>query len=91
MIPVFALLLLSTRSHTLSTRRPGFAIGLFLAVYGPFRFLLDRLHESPPHWFFLTIDQWSGAAATLLGLAILSLRPVRKTCVAWSPAGLPEH
>lgn len=58
MLPVAVLLLRTRRSH----------LGLFLVLYGPFRILLDRLHQSP-----LILDQCAGAAATLLGLAILTL------------------
>jgi phosphatidylglycerol---prolipoprotein diacylglyceryl transferase len=50
---------------------PGVTLGLFLTLYGPFRILLDRLHENPPRWFFWTVDRWSGCAVALCGISLL--------------------
>ena len=67
MVPVAALLVWANRKQ----QPPGFALGLFLTVYGPFRVLLDRLHETPPQWLFWSVDRWSGLAAALIGVGIL--------------------
>lgn len=61
MLPVAGLFVLLGRR----TRPPGFFAGMFLALYGPFRMALDRLHESP------SADRWFGAAAAVVGVAIL--------------------
>ena len=49
----------------------GFYLGLFFSLYGPFRFLLDRLHESPPRYGAWTLDQYGAAASTLAGVTIV--------------------
>jgi len=46
-------------------------LGLFLAIYGPFRFVLDRLHETPLRYGGWTIDQYGSAIATLAGALVL--------------------
>ncbi len=68
MIPVALLFLVLDRRP----RPPGFYLGAFLTFYGPFRILLDRLHEDP------NPDRWFGAITALAGLAILvRVRSVR--------------
>jgi phosphatidylglycerol:prolipoprotein diacylglycerol transferase len=49
-------------------------LGLFLVIYGPFRFVLDQLHESPARYGGWTIDQYGSAIATLAGALILLAR-----------------
>lgn len=67
MLPVIGLFLWLDRRR----RAPGFYLGLFLTIYGPFRFFLDGLHEAGVPRFLLTPDQAWGLAATLAGVAIL--------------------
>ncbi len=55
-------------------RRPrpgGYYCGLFLVLYGPFRFLLDGLHEPGVPHLLLTPDRWFGLLSTVAGFAIL--------------------
>jgi len=58
--------------HVLSRRaRPaGFYSAFFLIVYGPFRLLLDQLHESPPQLIALSVDQFASLAISATGLYI---------------------
>jgi phosphatidylglycerol---prolipoprotein diacylglyceryl transferase len=73
MIPVFLWL----------DRRPrprGFYLGLGLLIAGPFRFLLDSLHEPGAPRIILTPDQAWGLLATLAGIIVLTKalrRPAR--------------
>jgi phosphatidylglycerol:prolipoprotein diacylglycerol transferase len=56
-------------------RRPrpaGFYLGLYLLIYGPFRFVLDGLHEPGVPRFVLTPDQAWGLLATVTGVLILA-------------------
>lgn len=64
-----------------SPNPPGFSLGLLLLLYGPFRVVLDRLHEDPPHWLFWSVDQWSGSVAALFGAGLL-LRTLRSATAA---------
>jgi len=57
---------------------PGFYLGLFLSVYGGFRFALDFLHENALRYFGWTVDQYASTAAVAAGLALLA------TCVGRS-------
>src|SRR5699024_7649510 len=61
-------------------RRPGFFFAAYFCVYGPFRFLLDRLHVDPPRYFGWSVDQYAALAATIAGLLIAaaSFRTARK-------------
>jgi phosphatidylglycerol:prolipoprotein diacylglycerol transferase len=53
-------------------KRPaGFFLGVFLAMYGAFRFALDSLHEAPPAYFGISVDHWFGGAAFVIGLIVL--------------------
>jgi phosphatidylglycerol:prolipoprotein diacylglycerol transferase len=52
-------------------RPAGFFCGLFFGIYGPFRFLLDSLHEPGVPRFLLTPDQWFGLASTIGGTLVL--------------------
>lgn len=61
MIPVALLFLVLGRRP----RPKGFVLGMFLAIYGPFRFALNQLHvESNP-------DRWFGGLAAVTGFGIL--------------------
>jgi phosphatidylglycerol---prolipoprotein diacylglyceryl transferase len=53
-----------------TARRSGFYLTLFLVGYGPFRILLDQLHEQPPRYGPLSVDQWFGLLLTAAGLGI---------------------
>jgi len=68
MLPVIAVFLWLDRRQ----RPAGFYLGLFLAIYGPFRFWLDGLHEAVMPRFILTVDQASGLLAALTGMLILA-------------------
>jgi phosphatidylglycerol:prolipoprotein diacylglycerol transferase len=48
-------------------RAAGFYPGLFLAVYGVFRLALDQLHDAPPRYLGVTMDQWAASCAILAG------------------------
>ncbi len=50
--------------------RPGFFFAAFLLLYGPFRIVLDALHVDPPRYAGIAVDQWAGAAAFLIGVAV---------------------
>jgi prolipoprotein diacylglyceryltransferase len=67
-------------------RRPrpvGFYLGSFLLLYGPFRIVLDQLHVDVVRYWALSVDQWSGAAATLAGLGVwMYLYPLRHRSAA---------
>ncbi|MCP5118457.1 MAG: prolipoprotein diacylglyceryl transferase [bacterium] len=66
MIPIALLFLLLDRRP----RPAGLVLGLFLAVYGPFRIALDQLHVTP------NPDRWFGALALVTGLtAMFFVRP----------------
>ncbi|MBL8212610.1 MAG: prolipoprotein diacylglyceryl transferase [Bryobacterales bacterium] len=61
-------------------RRSGFFLSTFLITYGPFRLLLDALHDQPPRYGPLTVDQWFGLLLTAAGLAFFrSLPPAAQT------------
>ena len=49
-------------------RRRARPAGFYFSVYGPVRFLLDRLHIDPPRYFGWTVDQYGALAATFIGL-----------------------
>jgi hypothetical protein len=60
-------------------RRPkGFYLGWLLVVYGPFRWILDGLHETTPHWLGLSPDRWFALGAMLAGLAVLAVCQARR-------------
>ena len=67
MLPVIGLFLWLDRRP----RPAGFYLGLFLAIYGPFRFWLDGLHDAGVPAFLLTPDRLWGLLATAAGLLIL--------------------
>jgi phosphatidylglycerol---prolipoprotein diacylglyceryl transferase len=52
---------------------PGFFFALYCCIYGPFRFLLDQLHEDPPHYFGVNVDQYGAAFAIFAGLVTIYL------------------
>lgn len=52
------------------SRRVGFYSATFFTLYGPFRVLLDGLHEQPPRYGPLSVDQWFGLLLTAAGLAL---------------------
>ena len=61
-------------------RRPrpvGLYCGLFFALYGPFRFLLDGLHEPGVPRLLLTPDQWFGLLSTIAGVGVLWTARIR--------------
>lgn len=60
--------LLSRRSH-----QTGFFFALYFCTYGPFRFLLDRLHVNPPRYFGLSVDQYCAAFAMFVGIVTFCL------------------
>jgi phosphatidylglycerol:prolipoprotein diacylglycerol transferase len=68
MLPVIASFLWLDRR----ARPAGFYLGVFLALYGPFRFLLDGLHEPGVPRFILTPDQAFGLLATVAGTLTLA-------------------
>jgi len=70
LLEVFFLLLLAAVFVVLDRKpRPsGFYFGVFFTVYGMFRVALDQLHVDPPKYFTITVDQYAGAAAVILGL-----------------------
>jgi phosphatidylglycerol:prolipoprotein diacylglycerol transferase len=68
MIPTIGLFLWLDRRP----RPAGFFLGLFLAIYGPFRFWLDGLHEPGAPSFILTPDHAWGLLATVAGAVILT-------------------
>jgi phosphatidylglycerol:prolipoprotein diacylglycerol transferase len=51
-------------------RGRGFFVVLFFVAYGPFRLVLDQLHEQPPRYGPLSVDEWFGLLLTAAGLAI---------------------
>jgi phosphatidylglycerol:prolipoprotein diacylglycerol transferase len=70
LLEVFFLFLLGC-AFLLLDRKPrpsGFYFGLFFTVYGLFRLALDQLHVDPPRYFAITVDQYAGSAAALLGI-----------------------
>ncbi len=67
MIPVMLLFVLLDRRP----RAPGLYTGLFLLVYGPFRFGLDLLEQIKPTYWGVGADQWGGALTTLVGILAL--------------------
>lgn len=53
-------------------RRPdGFYIGLFFALYGPVRFVMDSLRVSEARYFGWTPGQYVSVLATLVGAGVL--------------------
>jgi phosphatidylglycerol---prolipoprotein diacylglyceryl transferase len=60
-------------------RPGGFFLMVGLLVYGPFRFLLDSLHEPGVPRFILTPDQAWGLFATIAGLVVLAKIRTRLT------------
>ena len=64
LIPLFAFL-------DRTKRPPGFWLGTFLAIYGAFRVLLDRLHLDPPQYGPFTVDVWVYGIALIIGLLVL--------------------
>lgn len=71
LLEVFFLIALAALFLILNLRpRPaGFYFGWFFVLYGVFRIGLDQLHVDPPRYFGFSVDEYSGAAALLLGLA----------------------
>lgn len=69
LLPVIALFLWLDRRP----RPTGFYLGMFLVIYGPFRFCLDSLHEPGVPRFLLTPDQLWGLLAAATGAFILAL------------------
>jgi phosphatidylglycerol:prolipoprotein diacylglycerol transferase len=63
-VPLF--LWLDRKQHA-----PGTYPGVFLTIYGLFRIMLDQLHEDPPRYLGITIDQCAGAVAVFAGLWFL--------------------
>lgn len=55
--------------------RPGLYVAVFLMTYGPFRLLLDALHDQPPRYGPLSVDQWFGLLLTAAGLAFFRSLP----------------
>jgi phosphatidylglycerol:prolipoprotein diacylglycerol transferase len=68
MLPVIALFLWLDRRP----RPAGFYLGLFLTIYGEFRFWLDGLHSPGVPRFILTPDQAWGLLATVAGVLVLA-------------------
>jgi len=46
-------------------------LGLFLIPYGLFRLGIDRLHENPPAYLGITVDQYASLCALLLGCWVI--------------------
>ena len=70
-------------------RLPGLYVGAVLILYPCARLWLDTLHEHPPRYWGISVDQYASFACILVGVAILvsMLRgAARKTAV---PASLP--
>jgi len=59
-------------------------LGLFLIPYGLFRFAIDRLHENPPAYFGITVDQYASIAALLVG--VWAIAGIEKRQSAWRPS-----
>jgi prolipoprotein diacylglyceryltransferase len=54
-------------------RPPGFYIGLFFALYGPVRFVLDALRVADARYAGWTPGQYLSIVATIIGLSVLAL------------------
>jgi phosphatidylglycerol:prolipoprotein diacylglycerol transferase len=77
----FAYLTLICGGFALLARRrwpDGFYIGLFFAVYGPGRFILDSLRISEVRYFGWTPGQYLSLVATLTGVALLTAVLLRR-------------
>jgi phosphatidylglycerol:prolipoprotein diacylglycerol transferase len=55
-------------------RLPGTYLGLFLCLYGPFRFAVSSLRVDPVRYGGWTVDQYAGAAVAVAGLVSFHLR-----------------
>jgi prolipoprotein diacylglyceryltransferase len=55
-------------------RRPGTYLGLFLVLYGPFRAAVSSVLVDPARYAGWTVDQYTGLAVALAGLAAFHLR-----------------
>lgn len=81
---VFLLALVAALAVLDRRRRPvGFFLGSFLTAYGIFRIALDRLHEDPPRFYGVTLDQWFAGTAILAGAIVLA--------AAWRRKGSPTE
>ena len=56
-------------------------LGLFLIPYGLFRFAIDQLHENPPAYLGITVDQYASIAALLVGVWAITRVETRQS--AW--------
>lgn len=48
----------------------GFYLSIFLTLYGLFRVAIDQFHVDPPRYLGFAVDQWAGASAALVGIAL---------------------
>jgi phosphatidylglycerol:prolipoprotein diacylglycerol transferase len=75
LLEVFFLLALGALFLILDRKeRPtGFYFGLYFFLYGIFRIVLDQLHVDPPRYLGVTVDQYAGLAAIIIGALSLSV------------------